>query len=76
MNQGRIKGMAAAFICNAPAFKVLVEDVDGSWGYVFLPASNYRIRYGDWLSWNEGSITWHAGARDVHLYINQPVIGQ
>lgn len=60
MNCGILRGIGTTYVGVWPVFRLLVSIADNDWFYLYIPATNYRFRTGDVVSWNQESLVWHA----------------
>lgn len=70
MNFGVIKSIALVYLGHWPVFRVLVAMQD-DFEYVYIPATNYRFRVNNIVTWNDKELFWHAAQRTVKFDLVQ-----
>jgi hypothetical protein len=69
---GIIRGIAQLWIAHAWTFRILVlESGNTEWRYLYVPATNYRFRQDDVVSWGESTFHWHTRARTIQFNLLQ-----
>lgn len=72
MNFGIIRGLAQLWIHGQWTFRILVlESASTDWLYLYIPATNYRFRQDDIVSWGESTFNWHAHTRTIQFNLLQ-----
>jgi hypothetical protein len=72
VNYGIIRGIAQLWIDHAWTFRVLVlESGNANWRYLYIPASNYRFRQDDIVSWGDSLFKWHTHAGTIQFNLLQ-----